>query len=151
MKKNCQVTIAAVLLGLFFVGGCMWGFAPAIGKYEQDPATGAMSKDYPKSMQETWNATLAADQDIKLKISKQQFGPQESLLEGVETPLWFQLDVKVQLLSGGDQNTTVKVIYGPPTVAWAIDLEIAKKEFHSKIMQHLGMPTSTELYVRPGI
>ena len=33
-----------------------------------------MEKDYPRPMEEVWNATLAACKDMNLKIASQQYG-----------------------------------------------------------------------------
>ena len=59
-----------VLMGL--------GGAAAIGSYKW--MEGTMEKDYPRSMQDTWNATLAACKDMKLKIQTQQYNPTESTM-----------------------------------------------------------------------
>ena len=68
-----------------------------------------MEKDYPKSMQDTWNASLAACKDLQLKIGSQQFNPTESKIEAVAPP---DTNVKIQLVARPNQITTLKVRFG---------------------------------------
>jgi len=135
MRKNCRVKMAAaVLLGLLFTAGCVEtmllsaGAAGAIGTYKW--IEGTMEKDYPRPMQETWNATLAATKDLNLRISSQQYGPLESRIEAVQPP---DINVKVQLIGRPNQITTVKVRFG------MMGNQDASAYFHRRIMYHLHM------------
>jgi hypothetical protein len=135
MRKHWRVKMVGLLLvGLLCAAGCVGtmlvsaGAAGAIGSYKW--IEGTMEKDYPRSIQETWNATLAAARDLNLKISSQQYSPLESRLEGVQPP---DTNVKVQLLARPNQITTVKVRFG------IMGNQDYSAYFHRRIMQHLGL------------
>jgi hypothetical protein len=107
------------------------GGAAAIGSYKW--VEGTMEKDYPRSMQDTWNATLAACRDMKLQIQTQQNGPTESTIEAVAPP---DTNVKIQLVARPNQITTVKVRFG------LMGNQDASAYFHRRILHHLGLSTS---------
>ena len=73
--------LGIILVVLLFAAGCVemmlmsLGGAAAIGSYKW--MEGTMEKDYPRSMQDTWNAALAACKDMKLQIQTQNFTPTE--------------------------------------------------------------------------
>lgn len=117
LTAGCAATL---LLGL--------GGAAAIGSYKW--IEGTMEKDYPKPMQETWNATLKACNDLQLKIGSQQYNPMESKIDAVAPP---DTNVKIQLIARPNQITTVKVRFG---LMGNVD---ASAYFHRRIMEHLGL------------
>lgn len=134
MRKKWRLKLAGVLLGLVLTAGCVEtvllsaGAAAAIGTYKW--IEGTMEKDYPRGMQETWNAALAASRDLSLKISTQQYNPLDSRIEAVQPP---DTNVKVQLIARPNQITTVKVRFG---MLGNLD---ASAYFHRRMMHHLGM------------
>jgi len=89
-----------------------------------------MEKDYPRPMQEVYNACLKACGDLKLKISSQQYGPLESKIEAVQPP---DTTVKIQLISRPNQITTLKVRFG------LMGNQDASAYFNRRVMTHLGM------------
>jgi hypothetical protein len=137
MRKNWRLKVAGVLLGLLLTAGCVEtvllgaGAAAAIGTYKW--IEGTMEKDYPRPMQETWNATLAAVKDLNLKVATQQYSPMDARIEATQPP---DTNVKVQLLARPNQITTVKVRFG---MLGNVD---ASAYFHRRIMHHLGLPAS---------
>jgi hypothetical protein len=120
LTASCLET---VLLG---VGGMA-----AIGSYKW--IEGTMEKDYPRPMQEVWNATLEACKDLQLRITTQEYNPVESHIEAVAPP---DTNVKIQLVSRPNQITTVKVRFG------LMGNGDASAYFHRRIMVHLGMPAA---------
>ena len=134
MQNKWRVRLAGLLVGLLFTAACIEtvllgvGATTAIGAYKW--MEGTMEKDYPRPMQETFNATLAACKDLGLKISSQQYGPTESRLEAVQPP---DTTVKIQLLARPNQITTVKVRFG------LMGNQDASAYFHRRVMHHLGM------------
>ncbi len=135
MRKNSWLKMAGVaLLALVMAAGCVEtmllsaGAAGAIGTYKW--IEGTMEKDYPRPMQETWNATLAATKDLNLRIASQQYGPLESRLEAVQPP---DTNVKIQLVGRPNQITTVKVRFG------MMGNQDASAYFHRRIMHHLNL------------
>ncbi len=135
MQKKWRIKLGALALGLFLLAGCVetiligLGGAAAIGTYKW--MEGTMEKDYPRPMQETWNAALAACKDLSLKITTQGYNPLESKIEAVAPP---DTNVKIQLVARPNQITTVKVRFG---LMGNVD---ASAYFHRRIMHHLGMP-----------
>ena len=135
MRKNWRLKVAGVLLGLLLTAGCVEtvllgaGAAAAIGTYKW--IEGTMEKDYPRPMQETWNATLAAAKDLTLKVTSQQYNPMDAKIEATQPP---DTNVKIQLLARPNQITTVKVRFG---MLGNVD---ASAYFHRRIMHHLGLP-----------
>ncbi len=134
-REIWQVKVLILLAALLVTAGCAatmlmgLGGAAAIGSYKW--MEGTMEKDYPKPMQETWNATLAACNDLQLKISSQQYNPMESKIEATAPP---DTSVKIQLLARPNQITTVKVRFG---MMGNVD---ASAYFHRRVMHHLGLP-----------
>ena len=137
MRKNWRLKVAGVLLGLLLTAGCVEtvllgaGAAAAIGTYKW--IEGTMEKDYPRPMQETWNATLAAAKDLTLKVTSQQYNPMDARIEATQPP---DTNVKIQLIARPNQITTVKVRFG---LLGNVD---ASAYFHRRIMHHLGLPAS---------
>jgi len=135
MRKNWRLKVAGLLLGLLLTAGCVEtvllgaGAAAAIGTYKW--IEGTMEKDYPRPMQETWNATLAAAKDLNLKVATQQYNPMDARIEAIQPP---DTNVTVQLLARPNQITTVKVRFG---MLGNVD---ASAYFHRRIMHHLGLP-----------
>lgn len=134
MQKNLRVKLAGLLVGLLFTSGCAAmllmgaGGMAAIGTYKW--IEGTMEKDYPKPMQEVWNASLLACNDLKLKVASQQFGPLESKIEAVQPP---DTTVKIQLISRPNQITTLKIRFG------MMGNQDASAYFNRRVMHHLGL------------
>ncbi len=134
MRKKWRLRLAGVLVVLLFSAACVetvllgLGATAALGTYKW--IEGTMEKDYPRPMQETWNATLAACRDLNMKIAGQQFNPMDSKIEAVLPP---DTNVKIQLIARPNQITTVKVRFG---MLGNVD---ASAYFHRRIMQHLGL------------
>jgi len=130
-RSKLGILLAALLL----TAGCVemmllsLGGAAAIGSYKW--IEGTMEKDYPRSMQDTWNAALKACKDLQLNIKTQQYNPTESTIEAVAPP---DTNVKIQLVARPNQITTVKVRFG------LMGNQDASAYFHRRIMEHLSLP-----------
>ena len=135
IKNKWRARLAGLLVVLLFTAACVetvligLGGAAAIGTYKW--IEGTMEKDYPRGMQDTWNATLAAAKTLNLKIASQQYGALESKLEAVQPP---DTTVKVQLIARPNQITTVKIRVGMLRNA------DYSAYFHRQIMQNMGVP-----------
>ena len=134
-QKNWRIKLGVVLAALLLTAGCIetmligLGASAAIGSYKW--MEGTMEKDYPRPMQDTWNATLAATKDLQLTIKKELYNPMESIIEAVAPP---DTNVKIQLVARPNQITTVKVRFG---LMGNVD---ASAYFHRRVMHHLGLP-----------
>ena len=134
MQKKWRFKVTGVLLGLLLIAGCVEtvifsaGAASALGTYKW--IEGTMEKDYPRGMQDVWNATLAAAKSMNLKIASQQYSSLDAKIEAVQPP---DTSVKIQLVSRPNDITTVKVRFGMfGNADWSA-------YFHRQIMKNLGM------------
>jgi hypothetical protein len=118
LTASCAATLLLGAGGLAAIGSYKW-------------VEGTMEKDYPRPMQEVWNAIQAACKDLQLRITTQDYNPVESHIEAVAPP---DTNVKIQLVSRPNQITTVKVRFG------LMGNTDASAYFHRRIMVHLGMP-----------
>jgi hypothetical protein len=134
-RKTRWTNLGILLAALLLLAGCVetmligLGGAAAIGSYKW--MEGTMEKDYPRPMQDTFNAALAACKDLQLKITSQQYSPMESQIEATQPP---DTNVKIQLISRPNQITTVKVRFG------LMGNADASAYFHRRVMEHLGLP-----------
>jgi hypothetical protein len=134
-QKIWRTKLGILLAALLLTAGCVemmllsLGGAAAIGSYKW--IEGTMEKDYPRSMQDTWNAALKACKDLQLNIKTQQYNPTESTIEAVAPP---DTNVKIQLVARPNQITTVKVRFG------LMGNQDASAYFHRRIMEHLSLP-----------
>ncbi len=126
-----------MLMALLLAAGCVpmmlmgVGGAAAIGSYKW--MEGTMEKDYPRPMQDVWNAALAACKDMNLKIQTQNFTSMESTIEAVAPP---DTNVKIQRVGRPNQITTVKVRFG------LMGNQDASAYFNRRVMVHLGLATT---------
>jgi hypothetical protein len=134
MRRKGRFVLTGVLLALLLTAGCVEtvifsaGAATALGTYKW--IEGTMEKDYPRPMQETWNATLAACKSMNLKIASQQYSALDAKIEAVQSP---DTSVKIQLVSRPNDITSVKVRFGMfGNADWSA-------YFHRQIMKNLGM------------
>jgi hypothetical protein len=130
-RTKLGVLLAALLLTASCVETVLLGLGgmAAVGSYKW--VQGTMEKDYPRPMQEVWNATLEACKDLQLKISAQKYNPLESQIEAMAPP---DTNVKIQLVSRPNQITTVKVRFG------LMGNQDASAYFNRRLMVHLGIP-----------
>jgi len=134
-QKIRRHNLGLLLLALLLTTGCVEtmllsaGATAAIGSYKW--MEGTMEKDYPRPIQDCWNAALAACRDLQLKITTQEYNPLDSHIEAIQPP---DTSVKIQLVARPNQITTVKVRFG------MTGNQDASAYFHRRIMAHLGMP-----------
>lgn len=135
MQKKWRLKLGAVLLAMALTAGCVetvligLGGAAAVGTYKW--IEGTMEKDYPRPMQETYNAALAAAKTMNLKLTAQQYGPTESRIEAVTAD---NTTVRIQLVARPNQITTVKVRFGMMGNA------DYSAYYHRLVMRNLGIP-----------
>jgi hypothetical protein len=135
MQRQWRLKLVAVLVAVAMAGGCAAtmlmgvGGLAALGSYKW--VEGTMEKDYPKPMQETFNAALEAARKLNLKITAQQYTPSQSKIDAVTqdgTP------VKVDLIARPNEITTVKIRFGMMGNAdWS-------GYYHRQIMKILNIP-----------
>lgn len=134
MKKRWCGAAVAVAAALTLGSGCVpmalmgVGAAAAVGAYKY--VEGTSEQDYPRSMQEVFNAALAACRKLNLRVTAQQFGALESRIEAVQSP---DTTVKIQLVGKPNNITTLKVRFG------LMGNESMSMKFHQEVMRELGI------------
>jgi len=118
MAAGCAATLLMGLGGLTALGTYKW-------------VEGTMEKDYPRSMRETFDATMEAAKNLNLKISSEQFAPSQSRILATTQD---GTAVKVELVARPNEITTVKIRFGMMGNAdWSA-------YYHRQIMKVLRIP-----------
>jgi hypothetical protein len=135
MQRKRRLKLAAVLVAMAMAAGCAAtllmgvGGLAALGTYKW--VEGTMEKDYPRPMQETYNATMEAAKKLHIKITADQPGPSEARINGLTED---GTTVKVELISRPNEITTVKIRFGMMGNAdWSA-------YYHRQIMKILRIP-----------
>jgi ABC-type glycerol-3-phosphate transport system substrate-binding protein len=135
MLKQWRLKVVSVLMVLAMTGGCAatalmgLGGLAALGSYKW--IEGTMEKDYPRPMQETFNAALEAAKKLNLKVTAQNYTPTESRIDAVTQD---GTNVKVDLIARPNGITTVKIRFGLMGNAdWS-------GYYHRQIMKLLNIP-----------
>jgi Protein of unknown function (DUF3568) len=135
MRKQWRLEVVSVLMVLAMTGGCAatalmgLGGLAALGSYKW--IEGTMEKDYPRPMQETFNAALEAAKKLNLKVTAQNYTPTESRIDAVTQD---GTNVKVDLIARPNGITTVKIRFGLMGNAdWS-------GYYHRQIMKLLNIP-----------
>ena len=135
MQRQRRLKLAAVLMATAMAAGCAAtilmgvGGLAALGTYKW--IEGTMEKDYPRPMQETYNAALEAAKSLNIRVTEDQYGPSESRINGVTQD---NTTVKVDLVARPNGITTVKIRFGMMGNAdWSA-------YYHRQIMKILRIP-----------
>ena len=135
MQRQRRLKLAAVLVATAMAAGCAAtilmgvGGLAALGTYKW--IEGTMEKDYPRPMQETYNAALEAAKTLNIRVTEDQYGPSESRINGVTQD---NTTVKVELVARPNGITTVKIRFGMMGNAdWSA-------YYHRQIMKILRIP-----------
>ena len=135
MQRQRRLKLAAVLVAMAMAAGCVAsllmgvGGLAALGTYKW--VEGTMEKDYPRPMQETYNAAMEAAKKLSIKITADQYAPSESRINGLTQD---GTSVKVELLARPNEITTVKIRFGMMGNAdWSA-------YYHRQIMKIMRIP-----------
>jgi hypothetical protein len=135
MQRQRRFKLAAVLVAMVMAGGCAAtllmgvGGLAALGTYKW--VEGTMEKDYPRPMQETFNAAKEAANKLQLKISSELYSPSDSKILATTQD---GTSVKVDLIARPNEITTVKIRFGMMGNAdWSA-------YYHRQIMKILRIP-----------
>jgi hypothetical protein len=135
MQRQWRLKLMAVLMAMAMAAGCAatvlmgLGGLAALGTYKW--VEGTMEKDYPRSMKETFDATIEGSRVLKLSIVSENYTPSESKIlaktqDGTQ--------VKVELIARPNNITTVKIRFGMMGNAdWSA-------YYHRQIMKNLHIP-----------
>jgi len=135
MQRKWRFKLGAVVVAMALAAGCAatllmgLGGITALGTYKW--VEGTMEKDYPRPMQESFNAALEAAKKLNLKITAQHYTPSQSHIDAVTQD---GTNVKVDLIARPNEITTVKIRFGmmgnPDWSAY----------YHRQIMKILNIP-----------
>jgi hypothetical protein len=135
MQRQRRLKLVAVMVATAMAAGCAAtllmgvGGLAALGTYKW--VEGTMEKDYPRPMQETYNAAMEAAKKLNIKITGDQYGPSESRINGLTQD---GTTVKVELVARPNGITTVKIRFGLMGNAdWS-------GYYHRQIMKILQIP-----------
>ena len=127
-KSGCKV-VGIFLLAVMF-GGCLMAVGAALGIGAYQWVEGTMVKDYPRTMQPTYQACIAACRTMDLTVQKENYSPTSShilatMKDGTE--------VKIDLIARPNNITTVKVRFG------FMGNKDQSAYFHRNVMRNLGI------------
>jgi hypothetical protein len=135
MERQRRLKLVAVLVAMAMAAGCVAtllmgvGGLAALGTYKW--VEGTMEKDYPRPMQETFNAAKEAGGILKLKITAEQYTPSESKILASTRD---GTTVKVELIARPNEITTVKIRFG------MLGNKDWSAYYHRQIMKVLRIP-----------
>lgn len=133
MPNQWPLKFGGVILGLLLCAGCAVallgvGAAAGIGTYQW--VEGTMEKDYPRTMQPTFHACIAACKTMQLSIKKESYNPLNSVILAATAD---GTSVDIQLVARPNDITTVKVRFG------FMGNKDNSAYFHRNVMRHLGL------------
>jgi hypothetical protein len=133
-KWSCR--IAGLLLVVLLLGGCLMAVGAAVGVGAYQWMEGTMTKDYPRKMEPTYQAVLAACKTMKLTIKKQYAG--HDLMTGIETKNIAAVtasgtNVDIKLIPRPNDITSVQVRFG------LVGNKDQSAYFHRNVMKYLGI------------
>jgi hypothetical protein len=135
MQRQGRIRLLAVAVAVSMAAGCAatmlmgLGGVTALGSYKW--MEGTMEKDYPRPMQETFNACLEAAKKLNLKVTAQQYTPSKSRIDAITQD---NTQVKVELEARPNEITSVKIRFGMMGNAdWSA-------YYHRQIMKILRIP-----------
>jgi len=135
MQRQRRLKLVVVLVAMGMAAGCAAtllmgvGGLAALGTYKW--VEGTMEKDYPRPMQETFNAAKEAANKLNLKISSELYAPSDSkILASTQDGT----SVKVDLIARPNEITTVKIRFG------VLGNKDWSGYYHRQIMKILRIP-----------
>lgn len=130
MRHTWFGKLGALFLITLLVGGCLVAVGAALGIGAYTWVEGTMAKDYPRKMEPTYHACVAACKTMDLKIDKENYSALNSTIlasakDGTK--------VNIELIARPNNITTVKVRFG------FIGNKDQSAYFHRNVMKHLGI------------
>ncbi len=120
--------------GIFYItllfGGCLMAVGAAVGIGAYQWAEGTMIKDYPRTMQPTYQACVAACKTMQLTIEKESYSALQSRIRAATKD---GTTVNIELVARPNDITTVKVRFG------FMGNKDQSGYFHRNVMNHLGI------------
>jgi hypothetical protein len=130
MAQKWACKVAGLLLVMLLMGGCLMAVGAAVGVGAYQWMEGTMAKDYPRKMEPTYQACVAACKTMKLEIKKESYSPMNSSITAKAPD---GTNVFIDLLARPNDITTVKVRFG------MMGNKDQSAYFHRNVMKNLGI------------
>jgi hypothetical protein len=133
-KWSCRV--GGLILMVLLFGGCLMAVGAAVGVGAYQWMEGTMIKDYPRKMEPTYQACLAAAKTMNMTIKKKYTG--KDLLSGIATKNITAVtttgtEVDIKLIPRPKDITSVQVRFG------LMGNKDQSAYFHRLVMKNLGI------------
>jgi hypothetical protein len=112
------------------LGGCLMAVGAALGIGAYTWVEGTMAKDYPRKMEPTYHACIAACKTMQLTIEKENFSALNSHIQAATKD---GTKVNIDLVARPNDITTVKVRFG------FMGNKDQSAYFHRNVMKNLGI------------
>jgi hypothetical protein len=133
-KWSCR--IAGLILVALLSGGCLVGVGAMLGIGAYQWMEGTMTKDYPRKMEPTYQACLAACKTMKLTINKQYSGTiplSDIATKNIAAVTANGTNVDIKLIPRPNDITSVQVRFG------LMGNKDQSAYFHRLVMKNLGI------------
>lgn len=127
-KSGCKVGM--IFLLAVMLGGCLFAVGAALGIGAYTWVEGTMAKDYPRTMQPTYQACIEACRTMQLTIEQETYDPLHSQIIATRQD---GTKVSIDLIARPNNITTVKVRFG------FLGNKDQSAYFHRNVMRNLGI------------
>jgi hypothetical protein len=129
LYKSGRKAVGLFLLAVM-LNGCLMAVGAALGIGAYQWVEGTMVKDYPRPMEPTYQACIAACQTMELTIEKETYDPTHSYIVATMKD---GTTVNIELIARPNNITTVKVRFG------FMGNKDQSAYFHRNVMRYLGI------------
>jgi hypothetical protein len=130
MLQKWSGKAAVIILMVLLAGGCLMAVGAMVGVGAYQWTEGTMAKDYPRTMEPTYQACVAACKTMNLTIKRESYSPTQSKIT-VATADGTTVDI--ELIARPNNITTVKVRFG------FMGNRDQSGYFHRNVMKNLGI------------
>ena len=130
MLRKTLWKMGGILLVVLLLGGCLLGVGAMLGVGAYQWTEGTMAKDYPRTMEPTYQACVAACKTLQLTIKKESYSPTHSNITATSGD---GTNVYIELIARPNNITTVKVRFG------FMGNKDQSAYFHRNVMKYLGI------------
>ena len=130
MRHTWFGTLGGLLLMALLLGGCLLSVGAALGIGVYQWVEGTMEKDYPRTMEPTYHACIAACKTMQLKVEQEKYS---ALNSTIVAAMKDGTKVNIELVARPNDITTVKVRFG------FMGNKDQSAYFHRNVMRNLGI------------
>jgi len=130
MLQKWSWKVAVIIMMGLLTGGCLMAVGAMVGVGAYQWAEGTMVKDYPRKMEPTYQACVAACKTMNLTIKRESYSPTHSKITAESKD---GATVDIELIARPNDITTVKVRFG------FMGNKDQSAYFHRNVMKSLGI------------